>query len=202
LLGLDQKDVADASGVNVNVLSRIERGEARPQERTLAKLSSFYERAGIEFLETDGVRRRKALVHVYEGQSGFRQVMDQVYETARDRGGPISLFNGPPRLFLKWLGEDWYAMHAARMRKVKSKIDFRIIVKEGERAFIAGDFARYRWFPKKKFRERTFYAFGDRVAFLNFEDDVRIVVIEQEEMAESFHILFDIAWDHMAIEPD
>lgn len=201
LLNLDQKDVAAVSGINTNVISRIERGTAKPHERTREKLIAFYENAGVEFLESDGVRQKKILVRTYEGSEGFHAVMDQVYDTARNQGGRISLFNGPPELFLKWLGEDWYEMHAKRMYALRKRIDFRIIVREGEQLLIASEFAKYRWFPADKFKERTVYAFGGKVAFFNFEDDLRIVVIEQEDIAESFHILFDVAWEYMAIEP-
>lgn len=201
LLNLDQKDVAAATGINVNVISRVERGASEPRDGTVAPLIQFYEQAGIEFLESNGIRQRKAMVQTYEDQRGFRMLMDQVFETARDHGGRISLFNGPPRLFLEWLGEDWYVMHAKRMHALRDRIDFRIIVKEGETQLIASGFAQYRCFPEDKFKNRTIYAFGDKVAFLNFEDDLRIVVISQRETVESFHILFDLAWENMATEP-
>ncbi len=201
LLDFDQKDVAEESGINVNVISRIERGEVNPQERTREKLLSFYQQAGIEFVEGDGVRRRRPYVQMHRGAAGFRAFMDDVYETAKAHGGDICLFNSKPSLWHDWLGEEWYAMHAARMKALGKRIRVRIAVPGGEKDFIL-DTAEHRWLKKELAQKKIFYAYGPKLAFLDFEaGDVQIVVFTQSEFAEIFRAMFDIAWERETRAP-
>jgi hypothetical protein len=138
-------------------------------------------------------------VQILTGRDGFRVFMDDVYETAQAMGGEICLFNGVPAEIIKWLGDDWYALHANRMAGIKDSFDFKVIVRSGDRQLIGSSFASYRWFPEDLFHEQTFYAYGDRLAFINFdEDNVRILILRQKEFADSFRVLFNIAWTHAA----
>ena len=128
-------------------------------------------------------------------------LMNEVYETARSKGGEICLFNGVPRLFTQWLGEDWYAMHAQRMAAIKNNFKLKIVIRKGDRSLIASGFAEYRWFPEEMFHDKTIYCYGDKIAFMNFmEDDLRILVLQQGEIADSFRILFNIAWTSVAVK--
>ena len=72
-------------------------------------------------------------------------------------------------------------------------------VKEGEELLIGDAFAEYRTFPQEMFRERTFYAYGDRLAFLSLtKETAKIRILKKSEFSESFRILFNIAWDQVA----
>ncbi|MCK6417629.1 MAG: helix-turn-helix domain-containing protein [Alphaproteobacteria bacterium] len=199
LLDWSQSDLADRAGLSQTGIARIENGTNQPNSSTLAKIEAAFEKGSIEFLGLSGVRLKTGEIKTFRGQEGFRAFMDDVYETARDKGGEICLFNGVPRFFSKFLGEEWYQMHSARMQQIKDKFTFKIIVREGDEHTIAQGFAEYRWFPENLFNERTFYAYGDRLAFMNFSDDnVTIRVLPQEEFADSFRVLFNIAWDNIA----
>jgi hypothetical protein len=126
--------------------------------------------------------------------------MDDIYEVAKNVGGDICLFNGMPRYFYKYLGEEWYAEHSKRMSKIKNNFKLKITVKEGEDLLIASDFAEYKYFPAHLFKEKTFYSYGDKLAIMSFdEDNVSIRVLAEKEIATSFQILFDIAWKNVAI---
>lgn len=66
LLRWEQRDLADASGVSLPSVKRLETqpGSLAAQERTIAALRKALERAGIEFISENGgglgVRLRKA----------------------------------------------------------------------------------------------------------------------------------------------
>lgn len=202
LLDWSQSDLAEQAGLSQTGIARIENGTNQPNSRTLQKIEAAFEKADIEFLGTSGVRRTANEIKVLRGQEGFRAFMDDVYAKAKTAGGDICLFNGMPELFTKILGADWYANHARRMDEIKKTFTLRIIVKEGEQLFIAQDFAEYRWFPQELFREKTFYAYGNTLAFLSFnDDDVEIKLIAESDLADSFRVLFNIAWDYVAIVP-
>jgi transcriptional regulator with XRE-family HTH domain len=199
LLGWSQGDLADRAGLSQTGIARIETGGHRPTVATLEKIVAAFERADIEFLGTTGLRRRTGEVRRLEGREGLRSFMDDVYETARDRGGDIRLFNGVPAALIKWLGQEWYDAHSRRMADIREKFDFRVIVRHGEGQLIGSRFASYRTFPEDLFHEQTFYAYGDRLAFLSFsESNVQVLVLQQPEFADSFRVLFDIAWNDVA----
>jgi hypothetical protein len=128
--------------------------------------------------------------------------MDDIYETAKRDGGLFCLHNAKPDNWYKWLGEEWFQMHSERMRTLGNKIDYRITAKEGTTNFISSAFAEYRWFPAELFNEQSFYAYGNKLAFVNFdEDDVRVSVLENRAFADGFRVLFNIAWDKVAMIP-
>lgn len=64
---MTQRDLANASGVNVETIRRFEAQERNPYEDTLRNLREAFERRGIEFLNggAPGVRLRveRAIIH-------------------------------------------------------------------------------------------------------------------------------------------
>ena len=200
MLDLSQQNLAQALGMTRQTISDIEKGITDPPVSRLNDLETFFAGKGIEFLDGDGLRMKQISVTRYRGSDELRAFMDDVYTTAKTVGGDICLFNGVPALLRKWLGEDWYAMHAKRMQEIKNQFDFKVTVREGENLFIGKSFATYRWFPKDLFHERTIYVYGNKLAFISFdEDDVRALVLDQDEIADSFRVLFNIAWDNVAM---
>ena len=129
--------------------------------------------------------------------------MDHLYETANSYGGEIVLFNANPANWYKWLGEEWFSAHSKRMQDLGNKINMKITAKEGENLFISKDFAEYRWFPEELFNDRALYAYGDNLAFVNFDkNDVSVVVLKQSDFSNAFRVLFNIAWKNVAKVPN
>ena len=201
ILNWSQQDLAQRTGISATSIGAIENGQTTPRASTLDTIRHTFERNGIEFLGLQGVRERDNNILTYEGTKGIQSFFDDVYETTKQTGTEICLFNGVPNKLIEWLGNEFYEMHRARMAALKS-FKFKIIIEEGDEQFIATGFAEYRWFPKERFNQRTLYCYGDKLAFINFsKDNVRILVMQQEEIADSFRELFNIAWENVAIIP-
>lgn len=200
LLDWSQSDLAEHAGLSQTGIARIENRTNQPNSKTLKKIQAAFDDADIEFMGRTGLRKRSGEIKIYNGREGFRKFMDDVYKIASNKGGEICLFNGMPNLMIKWLGEDWYENHNQRMSSIKENFDFRIIIRHGDKNLIASDFAKYRWFPEKLFHEHTIYSYGNRLAFISMEEEnVHIQVLKQIDFAESFRILFNIAWETMAV---
>jgi len=204
LLNWSQPDLAERCGVHVQTISSFEQDIGSPTKRTIQKITQTFEREGIEFSESgDGVKRNEASVIKYEGAEGFRRFMDEVYLVAKTQGGEICLYNAKPENWIKWLGVEWNAMHSARMKEIAHKINFKITVREGDTQFLGRDHAEYRWVPRKLWDERSFYAYGDSIGFLDFEEDsVEVFILNHKRFADSFRALFNIAWNNVAKIPD
>lgn len=202
LLDWSQSDLADKADLSQTGIARIENGTNQPNSQTLNKIRTAFTSAGIEFLGTTGLRRNTGEIKTYKGPDGFRQFMDTIYETAKNEGGSFCLHNAKPANWVKWLGQDWFDMHSKRMAALANKIDFRITAEEGNTNFISSSFAEYRWFPAELFNDQSFYAYGNKLAFVSFSDnDVNVSVLDNRDFAEGFKILFDIAWNRVAMAP-
>jgi len=201
LLGWSQADLANKSGVSKPSIIRLEKDLMSVKDDIRKSIENAMTDSGIEFTAR-GVQEKNIHVSQYNGAEGFRDFMWDVYNTCNDQGGDIRLFNARPEYWHKWLGKEWYEEHANRMKSISDKITFHAISRENDDLFIASSFGEYRWFPENLFNEQSFYAYGNKLGFLNFEKEtVNIFVIEQNDFTHGFRVLFEIAWNHMAIIP-
>ncbi|MCB1783065.1 MAG: helix-turn-helix transcriptional regulator [Alphaproteobacteria bacterium] len=203
LIGWSQGELAEEAGLSQTGVARIENGTNHPNSSTIEKIVAAFDKADVEFIGETGVKKRTGEVRTLKGSQGFRQLMNEVYEAAKAGDNNICLFNGVPDVFINILGPEWYDMHAARMRALKRTNFLKIIVRNGEKNLIATGFSEYRWFPEHLFNEKTVYAYGNKLAFLNFNDnDVTIYILDYAEFSDSFRVLFNIAWENVAIRPE
>ena len=203
LLDLSQKDLADKLNITRKTIMRVENNQSPGSTRTMDKIQTYFENNGLEFIEGDGVKRQTGEIRTLQGTDGFKTLLDEVYEAAKDLGGDICLYNAKPKNWIKWVGHEWYYNHhVPRMNKYKNKINFKTTVMEGDQNYIGNSFAEYRWFPAKLWNEHSFYAYGNKLAFMNFNNEnVKILILDQKEFADGFRTLFNNAWDRIAIKP-
>lgn len=203
LLSWGQPELASRCGTHVQTISNFEKESGSPTRTTIDKIAAAFKGAGIEFLPNNGVALREDNVFQYSGAEGLRLFMDDLYATALETGGEIVLFNAYPAYWYKWLGEEWFGEHARRMKMLGDKINFKITSRQGDTMFISKEFAEYRWFPEDLYDDRALYSYGDKIAFVNFsEDQVSVTVFRHESFANAFRVLFNIAWDNVAIIPE
>lgn len=198
LLGLSRSEFSKGIGLNNSTFNSYFTGKASIPSARLGEIQKWFENAGIVFTEQGGVNPNTSDIVTYEGKQGFQAFMDDVYQTAKLQGGDIYLFNSRPRLWHEWLGEEWYEMHSQRMKALGDKVNVKITVEEGDDVLILKT-AQHKWFPKGLYKNKIFYAYGNKLAFLDFEENnLRIIVIKQEEFTDIFRVLYDVAWENVA----
>ncbi len=203
LLDWSQSELSQRTGISTTSIGNIESGNTQARESTLEIIRKSFETGGVEFLPNSGVRLRSDFIQTYVGTQGLKDFMDSLYTTVKQTGGEIVLFNAYPENWLRILGADWFQMHADRMAELKDKITMKITSNSGETNFISNAFAEYKWFPENMFKERCLYAYGENLAFVSFEkNDVSVTVLKQDDFAKSFQILFNIAWEKVALLPN
>lgn len=201
LLNWSQPDLSKHCGVNVQTICAFEKDSNTPTKRTLEKITSSLEMSGVIFTEDEGVKLNKSGQFVYEGREGFEKFMEDVYDVARTQGGKICIHNSRPDNWIKWLSAEWNEMHTQRMQALKGKFTQQITTSIGEYNFISRH-AEYRWIPKEMSNDQSFYAYGDRIALMNFDDNnVHIVVMHNRKLADGFRSLFDVTWKNVTIVP-
>lgn len=198
LLGLNQSDLAKAAGLSKDHVANYELERSKSLD-VLEKIYAALTAKGIIFTEGEGVRKRSYEVQVLQGQQGFWDFYDDLYEVIRTNGGDILVHNVDESLFVKWLGEKRW-MHKDRMHKLNN-FKQKIIIREGDTDF-AANYAttEYRWAAKGEFSQIPFYLYGHKLAMVMFEEeDVSIYIIDQPKIAESYKVLFMSAWERAKI---
>ncbi|HEU4838114.1 MAG TPA: helix-turn-helix domain-containing protein [Micavibrio sp.] len=207
ILNWSQQDLAQRTGISATSIGAIENGQTTPRESTLSTIRKTLENAGIQFLGLEGMRIQNSYVQTYKGADGFSDFLDDVYQTAVAHGtekNPMQVFlsNVVHENWVKWMRPDLWENHTRRMLEAKKVMDVRIITKEGDWNFPTKAYSQYKWFPKERFNDKSFYSYHDRLAFINFkQDDVEIILIKQPAFAEGYRSLFLVAWDNFAIVP-
>jgi hypothetical protein len=138
-----------------------------------------------------------------QGQQGYWEFYDDVYETVKKLGGEILVANVDEREFDKWLGERWETQKN-RMIELSQKKSFnlKILVKEGDRHFTVPEYAEYRWTPKDRFSEIPFYVYGRKLAIILFEPkNVSIYIIDNPKISEAYKKQFNVIWDQAILIP-
>lgn len=202
LLNWTQSELADRTGISSTTIGTIEKGDSHPREETAQIIKAVLEDAGISFTENGGVEPYKNMVRLYQGSSGLKRFMDDVYETAKSENADICLFNTTPENWLKLLGEEWCEFHYKRMMDIKTPFRFRAITRQKNDILIGQGFIEYKWIPEHLFNEKTFYCYGDNLAFIDFlSNDVKVWVLEHAGFANGFRTLFQISWDQVGAAP-
>src|SRR5262245_33161383 len=96
LLDWSQSDLADKAELSQTGIARIENGTNKPNTSTLEKIADAFENAGIEFIGQNGLRKKTDEIKVLRGREGFTTFMNDVYETAKSKGGEFCLHNAKP----------------------------------------------------------------------------------------------------------
>ncbi len=202
LLGWSQSDLADHAGLSQTGIARIENGTNQPNSQTLNKIETAFDKADVEFLGHTGVRKRVGEIKTLRGPEGLRELLNDIYNVGKAKGGEFCLHNARPGNWIKVLGKEWFTMHSERMAKLHETLSFKITAEEGNKNLISSKFAEYRWFPKELFDEHSIYAYADKLAFVSFndEDEVIIRVLENRAFAQGFRVLFNIAWERVAMK--
>ena len=191
LLNWTQPNLSERCGVSANTISAFEAGRGAAQ-KTIKKIFTVLDNAGIEFLEGDGVKRRTSTVFILEGDDANLRLIDDVYHTLKQAGGEVLIAgikeagSDNPKL------RDHLLKHIDRLKA--ANITERILVEEGDTDFIAPPHW-YRWLPKGYFTDQPFQLYGTKLALITWGPPQNIIVIDHDKIAASFRNLFNFAWD-------
>jgi transcriptional regulator with XRE-family HTH domain len=194
LLDWSQPDLAKKCGMHVQTICAFEKEAGTPTKKTLEKISSAFEDMGIEFTSDDGVRNKNLKTMTYRGQKGHQSFMSLVYKVAKEEGGEFCVSNVDERIFTERHGKGEDDAYMQKMAQIKDNFTFKILIQEGDTHLVASDYAEYRWIPKESFHQVPFYTFGNYLAFLIFDTQTIIHVINNPEIASAQRTQFNFVW--------
>ena len=194
-LNIDQKTVAEASGVSTMNISDIENEKGNPRSSTLKAIQSFFENRGIKFTENGGIEPAQNYVTVYEGKNCYLNFLN-------DAQGILAHFKGE----ILFSGSDEKRSPPEVIEKFKDMraegVIMRSLVEHGN-TYLMGKLDEYRWMPEGLFVDGDVKAiYADRVAYLvSWAETSRVIVIQDKTIAEEAKRHFDFVWGHSE-QPD
>lgn len=197
-LNWSREDLAEKAGVVANTIAAIEKGDgsSEPNARTMAKIVSAIEAAGVEFTDEGGVRPRVSRVSYFAGRTGFKNFFDDVYETLKTHTDPdVCVANVNEALFQKWHSEH-DASHIARIQALNPK-PYRALIKENDTNVRTSAYCEFRWVKNDQFADTCVYIYGDKTAFIDFEEDtVTVTMVDSFKVSRALRRMFEVSWQN------
>jgi len=135
----------------------------------------------------------KPQVRVYEGESGFKKVWDEILQYKEKKFLSIARIE----TFIEFAGEEF--LQELQKRKIKLGFFSRAINEDSDlaRKMQVGDvkFNRETRLAPKEFKfSTTEIIFGDKIAMFSTRDENIILVIESKHIAETHRVYFEMLW--------
>lgn len=198
LLNWNQQDLATAAQMSKPALANLERRTVTPRPRTLAAIERALMDAGIKFTENQGVRLRteELKIQIWNGQDGLFRFWDDIY-TSMDEDDLRYMSGARAPRFKAISGMEPFEEMLARFHK--KGIKGYAITRDDNTDFSDMTF-NYRLVQEDYFMNIPSYIYGDKYAIIMWEPEFRVVVIQNEVVANSFKKQFMRLWD-IAAEP-
>lgn len=195
LLDWSQEDLAEACELSIATIRKLELGHISPRNTTNQQISKTFEDAGLQFIDPEGVRRTPEDLSVYQGREGVIAFFDDVYQTARKKGGELVVVSISEEPFMETLG-DYLDLHLARMQAISDKTTVKCILMDNLQVTPAS-YCEYRSISKAYVDSVPFYVYGDNYAIFLFESDPspKIIVHRSALLANAYRRQFASMWD-------
>ncbi len=191
MLGWTQQDLADASNFSKAAINNIERRISSPRVTTLGKIREALESAGVAFVEGPGVVLSGEVLNIkkFEGKDSLLQLHEDVLATLH-QGEELLISGVNEARFLEVEPDRLLSiLNKIRVRGIGS----RLLSLEGDTNFIE-PLECYRWVPKSIFSQVPYAIYGDKYCILTWEAPRRVVLIENQAIANSFRRQFNNHW--------
>lgn len=195
LLNWSQAELAEHSDLARPTIVKIENEIQTPELKSLEKIILAFEKAGIEFGLNESVSRKNQDIRIYRGIDEFPKFFEELYNHVKTSGGLIVVSNVDERKWVEAQGNFFSSTYAKNMTTIRDKIDFRILIKEGDNFMPAKPYATYRWAPEEHFATVPFHVYDDRFSIFLFLDEPIILSVRDREAADVYREKFLHQWE-------
>jgi transcriptional regulator with XRE-family HTH domain len=200
LLNWTQRELAEAAGISARNLVLIEQGRVKPRADTLDYIRKALEKNHVMFTENRGVQlfAERFDIEKYEGPTCIETMLNDTVNILQAQKGEYLLSGTNEQKFMAnaapkvW--QRYYQLLSA------NGISERILMQTGDRYFI-GLPSSYRWLDEAFFGTVPYSIYGDRLAIITWGPPVRMVIVRNAAIAETFRRQFEINWANAALPP-
>lgn len=195
LLNWSQSELSKRTGISTTSIGNIEAGNTQARETTLKIIRQAFENAGIEFIGTEGMRKRTDFIRTFEGREQFWNFYEDIYATLRDNPGEVLVNNVDERLFVNALKEEQVQQHVDRMNRLDN-VRYRLLIKENDEFQIQSKKYNYRSISAELFDSVPFYVYHNKFAIIEFNPEPYVVVIQNNAVSKAYRLQFDTMWNN------
>jgi len=196
LLDWSQGDLASATGLSVATIRNLELGFISPRLSTTNVVRQAVEKAGLEFIDPEGIRRRLEEVKIYHGLRSSEAFFEDIKQTIQEKGGEIIAIIKSQEMLTQLCN----AAHHNNLEptiRLKDLAEIKCIIPEiGELPSTLLEF-QLRAISKHYIDLVPFYVYGDKYAVVLQEgtESFRIVVFQSMAIAQLYRYHFYSLWD-------
>jgi transcriptional regulator with XRE-family HTH domain len=191
ILDWTQDQLAAAARISRAALNNLERGTTTPHADTLSRIQKALERAGIEFI-SGGCRLKEDTldVQVFHGADALFRLYDDIIDTYTGTGGTICISGVDEKRFVEAGGERF---HEYLKRFADLGIVDNLLARDGDTHLVVPA-KYYRWVSEEIFSQVPYMVYGDKYAIIRWGPPVKIVLIQNAEIADSYRKQFKAHW--------
>ncbi len=191
LLNWTQETLAKASSLSLPGINNLERGLTTPRKDTLTAIENALNLAGIEFIDTSGVRLKTPdfNIEMIEGPGWLARYDDDIMSVLLTSDDEILQFSCDERLWMVYGSSTnhHYVDH-------KLKVGFRQrILTPASADFISSPPEDYRLIAPEYFSRVSYQVYGNRLALILWEAQ-RVTLIKSQMLADAFRAQFELLW--------
>jgi len=192
LLSWTQDNLASAAGLSLPGINNLERGITSPRKETLLAIQTTMENAGIEFIDTTGVRLKTPdlSVQIIEGANWLEKYDEDIFSVLKTGADEILQFTCNNKL---WMTYGSSTNHLYTEHRDKTHFKERILAPL-DIEYITSPDSVYRTLPNHFFGKFDRQIYGDRVATILW-DTRKIILIKSKSMANSEKLIFESLWE-------
>lgn len=130
-------------------------------------------------------------VQLFQGRGMLRLAFDDIIKTLKEQGGENVCTAVDELAFLE---EDKILVERYERAMINNKFKERVLIKEGTKGLISNKVTKYRYIPEKYFNSNPIQIYGDRVQIWLSGQPMHMILIQNQEIANSFRKQFELMW--------
>lgn len=196
LLDWSQEDLAMAANLSIATIRKLELGGISPRSSTTNVLRASFEEAGVEFIDSEGVRRRQEEIKTYQGQGGCRCFIEDVVSTTKKSGSELMVVASSEPALAGLFGAE-AILSIEKTITLQEDISARIILIDAYDLPISTPRLAYRSISSNYVDPMPFCVYGDKYALVAASGGGvgKIVVVQSSVAAKASKRQFESMWE-------
>ncbi|MBN1783477.1 MAG: helix-turn-helix transcriptional regulator, partial [Alphaproteobacteria bacterium] len=196
-LNWSQHELGQRCNLSKVSLVGIESGRQHPNHETLKRIASVFWNEGLIFLPEGGFRVENSLIQVLEGSEGVKSFFNDVLSVAENKGGEFLISGVRDSDFARIVEE--VGIRESYVKKMnelfeKKKVIHKNLAEKGSVERPLQAYSEYRIVPDGQFENVPFYLYGNKLAIILWGENIKIICMENSELATAYKKIFDLAW--------
>ncbi len=184
LLDWSQDDLAQAARLSVATIRKLELGGISPRCSTTNVIREAFEREGIEFLDSEGVRRRQEDVIAYQGAAGCDAFLSDILGTVSRQGGEVLIVAASPFGVSRMLGAQ-ACLFLEEFALQNGRIFIKVILPDAADVPMVLSGVEFRSLSTSYVDSMPFCIYGNKYAVLTGDRETNKTIVIQSNVAAS-----------------